>query len=97
MTLRNYRTRPWLWLALSLAIFLAIGLIRMNQGKGFSEPESMFSAYARWLFDREGIRYDRFFVLFGFAWLVVAVAFGWFLHAFVVIITSRYARPRPTA
>lgn len=89
MKLSVHKTRSGLWCAISLLVFVAIGMLIRIEGKG--ETVSLFWAISEGIGNdlRQG-RTDflgsiSFFVFLGI-WALVATVIGWLLHSLLVLI-----------
>src|SRR6185369_13812806 len=92
--MRAYKTRPWLWCATSLVVFIVIGFVARFDTKGstISLARSLVEWFSGMASDHDQFSFTPFLYLFG--WVVSAVAVGWFLHSVLTILMSRCEKSR---
>ena len=95
--MRAYKTRPWLWCATSLVVFIVIGLsVRFdNKGDTISMARDFFEYFTGLLSGRDQMSAELFLGLAG--WVTIAVAVGWFLHSLLVMLMTRHERLKSPA
>ena len=101
MTLRRYKTNRWLWCALSLVAFVAIGFtvqFRVVKVGDVTLARRLFEIISELVAGRDEFASILAVALVSAIWIVVAVIFGWFLQSLLVIFISRTReRSKPSA
>jgi hypothetical protein len=99
MTTRTYKTRPWLWFALSLVAFIAIGCVHWIDMKGGNAlfGASVLGSLREVLFGEGPPAWLSVLVPWLIGWIIVAAAVGWCLQSTLVLLFSRHEKAKPPA
>jgi hypothetical protein len=103
MTFQSYKTRRWLWLAMSLVVFIALGRVSWILPKEGDLGVFMLG-WLRHLFSAQDhllggglVGVDWFGGVCLAGWIVVAAALGWCLHSILVIAFTGHAKSKGSA
>jgi len=96
MTLRTYKTRRWIWFAMSLVAFIAIGGVRWIDMKGGNAlfGVSVLGSLIEALSGHAPLVWIRLLVPWLIGWIILAGVLGWCLQSIVVILWSRQERSK---
>jgi hypothetical protein len=93
---RAYKSRPWLWLVTSVAVFVLIGLAVRFDMKG--QSVFMMAAVLAYFWELVTGHEELFAAPFIYlaVWAAAAAAIGWLLHSLVIMLLSRDASQKPS-
>ncbi len=94
MTMPRYKTRPWLWCAISLIAFIAIGCIHWVDMKGGNAllGASVLGSLLEVISGDAPLGWLSVLVPELVAWLIVAAGVGWCLQSVVVLLFWRHEK-----
>src|SRR5438046_238009 len=96
MTSQKYRMRPWLWFAISLATFIAIGCMHWTNMKGGNAlfAASVFSSLFEVVSGRAPLGWLWILLPWLAGWVLVAGTLGWCLHGVALLVFSGHGQSK---